>query len=188
MAVIGVQNSPGTVLLTISDMSVETEMEVDETSIPSVRVGQQAQVRVDAYPNQIFDGVVTEVGGSPHRPDQRHRRHQVQGQGPAQVAAPHHQARPLGRGRHPDRLPEPGPGGADPGAGGGRPQAASPGQAARRRARPRRGGGRLSDGGRQGALPGHQDRPHGRPLGRGAVRAPGRRDAHHRPVQGPAGR
>ncbi|HEY8020855.1 MAG TPA: efflux RND transporter periplasmic adaptor subunit [Thermoanaerobaculia bacterium] len=66
VAVIGVQNSPGTVLLTISDMSiVETEMEVDETSIPSVRVGQQAQVRVDAYPNQTFDGVVTEVGGSP---------------------------------------------------------------------------------------------------------------------------
>ena len=33
---IGVQNSPGTVLLTISDMSVvETELEVDETSIPS---------------------------------------------------------------------------------------------------------------------------------------------------------
>src|SRR5262249_9400845 len=66
VAVIGVQNSPGTVLLTISDMSVvETEMEVDETSIPSVRVGQQAQVRIDAYPNRTFDGVVTEVGGSP---------------------------------------------------------------------------------------------------------------------------
>ncbi len=66
VAVIGVQNSPGTVLLTISDMSVvEAEMEVDETSIPSVKLGQEARVRLDAYPNQTFRGVVTEVGSSP---------------------------------------------------------------------------------------------------------------------------
>ncbi len=65
-AVIGLQNQPGTVLLTVSDMSrVEAEMEVDEASIPAVRLGQPAQVRIDAYPNQAFDGVVTEVGGSP---------------------------------------------------------------------------------------------------------------------------
>lgn len=65
-AVIGVQNQAGTVLVTISDMSrVEAEMEVDEASIPSVKLGQTAQVRIDAYPNQVFDGVVTEVGGSP---------------------------------------------------------------------------------------------------------------------------
>ncbi|HJW33776.1 MAG TPA: efflux RND transporter periplasmic adaptor subunit [Holophagaceae bacterium] len=65
-AVIGVQNQPGTVLLTISDMSkIEAEMEVDEASIPSVKLGQDAQVRIDAYPNQIFQGEVTEVGGSP---------------------------------------------------------------------------------------------------------------------------
>jgi HlyD family secretion protein len=65
-AVIGLQNQPGTVLLTISDMSkVEGEMEVDEASIPNVKLGQSAQVRIDAYPNQTFEGVVTEVGGSP---------------------------------------------------------------------------------------------------------------------------
>jgi HlyD family secretion protein len=65
-AVIGLQNQPGTVLLTVSDMSrVEAEMEVDEASIPAVKLGQPAQVRIDAYPNQAFDGVVTEVGGSP---------------------------------------------------------------------------------------------------------------------------
>ncbi len=65
-AVVGVQNQAGTVLLTISDMSkVEAEMEVDEASIPSVKLGQTAQVRIDAYPNQIFEGEVTEVGGSP---------------------------------------------------------------------------------------------------------------------------
>jgi HlyD family secretion protein len=65
-AVIGVQNQPGTVLLTISDMSkVEAEMEVDEASIPTVKLGQKATVRIDAYPNKTFDGEVTEVGGSP---------------------------------------------------------------------------------------------------------------------------
>ena len=54
------------VLLQISDMSVvETEMEVDETSIPSVKLGQEALVRVDAYPNRTFNGIVTEVGNSP---------------------------------------------------------------------------------------------------------------------------
>jgi HlyD family secretion protein len=66
VAVIGVQNSPGTVLLTISDMSVvEAELEVDETSIPSVKLGQEAEVRMDAYQNQTFRGVVTEVASSP---------------------------------------------------------------------------------------------------------------------------
>ncbi|MDP2876213.1 MAG: efflux RND transporter periplasmic adaptor subunit [Holophaga sp.] len=65
-AVIGVQNQAGTVLVTISDMSkVEAELEVDEASIPNVKMGQNAQVRIDAYPNQVFDAVVTEVGGSP---------------------------------------------------------------------------------------------------------------------------
>jgi len=65
-AVIGVQNQAGTVLLTISDMSkVEAELEVDEASIPNVKLGQSAKVRIDAYPNQSFDAVVTEVGGSP---------------------------------------------------------------------------------------------------------------------------
>ena len=65
-AVPGIQNSAGTVLVTISDMSkVEAEMEVDEASIPTVKLGQKAQIRIDAYPNQTFDGEVTEVGGSP---------------------------------------------------------------------------------------------------------------------------
>jgi HlyD family secretion protein len=66
VAIIGIQNQPGTVLLTISDMSVvEAEMEIDETSIPSVALGQEAIIHIDAYPNRSFDGVVTEVGNSP---------------------------------------------------------------------------------------------------------------------------
>jgi HlyD family secretion protein len=66
VAVVGVLNQPGTVLLTISDMSVvEAEVEVDETSIPSVKVAQESLVRIDAYPNRTFTGLVTEVGNSP---------------------------------------------------------------------------------------------------------------------------
>ncbi len=66
VAVIGTMNNPGTVLLTISDMSVvEAVMEVDETDIPQVRIGLHADVMIDAYDDAIFDGVVTEVGSSP---------------------------------------------------------------------------------------------------------------------------
>lgn len=66
VAVIGTMNNPGTILLTIADMSVvEAVMEVDETDIPSVTVGQKATVTIDAYPNKTFNGIVTEVGSSP---------------------------------------------------------------------------------------------------------------------------
>lgn len=65
-AIIGTMNNAGTVLLTISDMSiVEAEMEVDETDIPHVKVGQKAKLTIDAYVDQKFEGVVTEIGGSP---------------------------------------------------------------------------------------------------------------------------
>jgi HlyD family secretion protein len=66
VAVIGTMNNPGTKLLTIADMSVvEAVMEVDETDVPNVKVGQRATVTIDAYPNKTFSGVVTEVGSSP---------------------------------------------------------------------------------------------------------------------------
>jgi HlyD family secretion protein len=66
VAVIGTMNNPGTVLMTISDMSiVEATMDVDETDIPNVKVGQNAKVTIDAYPNKTYDAVVTEVGSSP---------------------------------------------------------------------------------------------------------------------------
>lgn len=66
VTVIGTMNNPGTQLLTISDMSeVEAVMMVDETSVPDVRVGQKANLNIDAYPNRTFEGVITEVGSSP---------------------------------------------------------------------------------------------------------------------------
>ena len=64
--VVGTMNNPGTVLLTVADMSViEAEVEVDETDIPTVRVGQVAKVTVDAIPDKTFTGKVTEIGNSP---------------------------------------------------------------------------------------------------------------------------
>jgi HlyD family secretion protein len=66
VTVIGTMNNQGTQLLTISDMSeVEAVMMVDETSVPQVKVGQKANLNVDAYPNRKFTGTVTEVGSSP---------------------------------------------------------------------------------------------------------------------------
>jgi HlyD family secretion protein len=59
----GIQNSPGSYLMTISDMSVVTaEVKVDETDIVSVRVGQPAEVKIDAIPDRVFQGRVSEVG------------------------------------------------------------------------------------------------------------------------------
>jgi HlyD family secretion protein len=66
MVVIGTMNNPGTVMLTIADMSViEAEIEVDETDIPSIRMGQTAKITIDAMPDKSFTGKVTEIGNSP---------------------------------------------------------------------------------------------------------------------------
>ncbi len=65
-AVIGTMNNAGTVLLTLADMSViQAEVEVDETSIPEVAIGQPAKVSIDALPDTTFRGHVTEIGNSP---------------------------------------------------------------------------------------------------------------------------
>jgi HlyD family secretion protein len=65
-AVVGTMNNAGTVLLTIADMSViEAEVEVDETDIPNVTVGQIVKVKIDAFPDKSFPAKVTEVGNSP---------------------------------------------------------------------------------------------------------------------------
>jgi HlyD family secretion protein len=63
---VGTMNNAGTVLLVIADMSViESELAVDETDIPTVTLGQEAQVTIDAVPNRTFRGHVTEIGNSP---------------------------------------------------------------------------------------------------------------------------
>lgn len=65
VAIIGTMNNPGTVLMTIADLSVmEVEVEVDETDVVGVQLGQTANVRVDAFPDIVFKGKVTEIGSS----------------------------------------------------------------------------------------------------------------------------
>ncbi len=59
----GIQNSNGSFLMTLSDMSVVTaEVKVDETDIVNVKNGQDADVTVDAVPGKVFKGKVTEIG------------------------------------------------------------------------------------------------------------------------------
>ena len=59
----GIQNTEGSTLMTLADMSVVTaEVKVDETDIVNVSIGQPADVTVDAIPNKIFKGHVTLVG------------------------------------------------------------------------------------------------------------------------------
>lgn len=61
----GVQNTSGSLLFQVSDMSViDANIMVDETDIASVKMGQKAYVTVDALPNAVFNGVVTEIGQS----------------------------------------------------------------------------------------------------------------------------
>jgi len=65
-AVIGTMNNAGTVLLTLADMSIiQAEVEVDETNIPNVKLGQPAKISVDAIPDKTFKGHVSEIGNSP---------------------------------------------------------------------------------------------------------------------------
>ena len=65
VAIIGTMNNPGTVLLTIADLSVmEAEVLVDETDVVKVRPGKRADVMVDAIPGKVLSGKVTEVGNS----------------------------------------------------------------------------------------------------------------------------
>jgi len=67
--VVGTMNNAGTVLMTIADMSVvQAEIEVDETDIPSVVIGQPAKVSIDAIPDRTFNGHVIEIGNSPIQP------------------------------------------------------------------------------------------------------------------------
>jgi HlyD family secretion protein len=65
-AVVGTMNNPGTVLLELADMAViQAEVEVDETNVPNVQIGQHGKITIDAIPDRSFKGHVTEIGNSP---------------------------------------------------------------------------------------------------------------------------
>ena len=64
-AVPGNLNNPSATLMTIADLSIiEAEIKVDETDIINLAIGQTADVKVDALPDQILKGHVTEIGNS----------------------------------------------------------------------------------------------------------------------------
>ncbi|MEA2735210.1 MAG: HlyD family secretion protein [Humisphaera sp.] len=63
MVVTGTMNNMGTVILELSDLSeMQVDAQVDEQNIASVKAGQKAKVRISAFPDQMFDGVVKLVG------------------------------------------------------------------------------------------------------------------------------
>src|SRR5437667_110569 len=63
--VVGIQNSPGSTLMTVADLSVITaEVRVDETDIVNVKLGQPAEVTIDSIPKKTFKAVVTEIGNN----------------------------------------------------------------------------------------------------------------------------
>ncbi len=65
VAIIGTMNMPGTVFMTIADLSeMQVEVEVDETDVVGLRIGQKAEVKVDALPTRTLTGTVTEIGSS----------------------------------------------------------------------------------------------------------------------------
>ena len=64
-AVIGTMNNPGSLLLTVADLSVmEAKIKVDETEVPNITIGDSATVRIDAFPDQSFSGRVTRIANS----------------------------------------------------------------------------------------------------------------------------
>jgi HlyD family secretion protein len=64
-AVVGTMNNPGSLLLTIADLSVmEAVIEVDETDVPEISVGDSTAVTIDAFPDREFTGRVTKIGNS----------------------------------------------------------------------------------------------------------------------------
>jgi HlyD family secretion protein len=61
----GIQNSSASTIMTIADMSLITaEVKVDETDIVNVALGQAGDITIDAIPNKIFKGHVTEIGNT----------------------------------------------------------------------------------------------------------------------------
>ena len=67
--IVGTMNNPGSLVLTVSDLSVmEVVLEVDETDVPDISIGDSAMVELDAFPKLEFGGEVTEIGNSAIRP------------------------------------------------------------------------------------------------------------------------
>ena len=67
--IVGTMNNPGSLVLTISELSrVEAVLEVDETDVPYIALGDSTILELDAFPDRLFSGFVTEIGNSAIRP------------------------------------------------------------------------------------------------------------------------
>lgn len=63
--VVGTQQMDGTQLMTIANLGrMEVRVEVSETDIPKVNVGDTTIIHVDAYSNQTFTGIVSKIAVS----------------------------------------------------------------------------------------------------------------------------
>ena len=70
--IIGTMNNAGSLVLTISDLSViEVVVQVDETDVPAISIGDSASIRIDAFGDREFTGHVTEIGNSAINPPSR---------------------------------------------------------------------------------------------------------------------
>jgi HlyD family secretion protein len=68
-AVPGIMSNPQATLMTIADLSViQAELKVDETDVVTLNLGNLAQIKVDALPDVVLEGEVTEIGNSPIKP------------------------------------------------------------------------------------------------------------------------
>ncbi len=65
MVVIGVQNQPGTILMTVSDLSaINAEVKVAEADVLRLALDNRGTVTIDAANGQKFPGRVVEIGAS----------------------------------------------------------------------------------------------------------------------------
>jgi len=64
-AIPGMSNLPGATLMIISDMSnINAEINVNESEVVRLKVGQTAQVTVESFPGHIFQGRVYEIASA----------------------------------------------------------------------------------------------------------------------------
>lgn len=65
MVVVGIQNQPGTTLMTISDLgAINAELKVAEADVLRLSLGQSAAVTLESIPGKRFGGKVVEIGAS----------------------------------------------------------------------------------------------------------------------------
>ena len=64
-AISGTLNNAGSLLMTVADLSVmKVEVDVDETDVVDVALGQPTEISIDAFPARKFKGEVTRIGNS----------------------------------------------------------------------------------------------------------------------------